>query len=72
MALQLCMYLLISYLLQNTVLLWVIVIIQLILIVWFRMITVDIENTMYQNKSAVSMQDICTDETAHLEFIKNE
>ncbi len=71
-ALQLCMYLLISYLLQNTVLLWVIVIIQLILIVWFRMITVDIENTMYQNRSAVSMQDICTDETAHLEIIKNE
>lgn len=71
-ALQLCMYLMISYLLQNTVLLWVIVIIQLILIIWFRMITVDIENTMYQNKSAVSMQDICTDETAHLEIIKNE
>lgn len=71
-ALQLCMYLLISYLLQNTVLLWVIVIIQLILIVWFRMITVDIENTMYQNRSAVSMQDICTDETAHLEIIKPE
>ena len=71
-ALQLGMYLWITYLLQNTILLWVIVIAQLILIIWFRMITVDIENTMYQHKSAVSMTDIVADETAHLEIIKTE